>query len=110
MPINIDPQFSVFRLVQRVQAQNTPLRHRRTMSQVSYEIENATLADSARNRIFSGFQYMSKFTPQVKRYTQMAAKAEAVYVFGVPDVEPPAIANVTYVPLSPKDQLAKECF
>lgn len=110
MPIVIDPEFSVYHMVERVQRQRTHLNHRRTMSLISYEIENATLKDNSRSRIFSGFQVMSKFLPQIDRYTVLAEKAESVYVFGVPDVTPPPIKNITYVPLAATDQLAKEWF
>ncbi len=40
----------------------------------------------------------------------MAELAESVYVFGVPDVEPPAIPKVEYIHLTASDQLAKEWF
>jgi DICT domain-containing protein len=106
----IDPTVSVFGLVERTHQQNMFINHRRTMSLISYEIENATLVDGAQNRIFSAFQYLSKFLPQVKRYEQLAQNAESIYVFGVPDVVPPPIPKVTYVKLDPKSQLAKEWF
>ncbi len=110
MSIVIDPDFSVYWLVQRQQQANLLLNHRRTMSITSYEIENATLLDGARTRIFAGFQYLSKFLPQMQRYRRIAERAQLVYVFGVPDIAPPPIANITYVPLRPEDQLAKEWF
>jgi class 3 adenylate cyclase/DICT domain-containing protein len=110
MPIVIDPQFSVYRLVERVEAQGTLLRHRRTMSLVSYEIENATLVGGVQTRIFAGFQRFSKFLPQLARYEQIASQSESIYIFGIPDVQPPAIPNITYVPLSSDDQLANEWF
>lgn len=110
MPFAIDSQFSVFHLVERIESRSNLLNHRRTMSLVSYEIENATLIDGARTRIFSGFQYFSKFTPQLERYRRLAQRAESIYVFGVPDVELPSIPNLTFVPLSPGDQLSKEWF
>jgi len=110
MTIVVDPQFSVFRLVERIENKSTILKHRRTMSLMSYEIENATLRDGARTRVFAGFQRMSKFLPQVKRYQTLAEKAASVYVFGIPDVQPPAIPNITYVPLTPDDRLSKEWF
>jgi DICT domain-containing protein len=106
----IDPTVSVFGLVEHTQQQNMFINHRRTMSLISYEIENATLVDGAQNRIFSAFQYLSKFLPQVKRYEKLALKAESIYVFGVADVVPPPIPKVTYVKLDPKSQLAKEWF
>ncbi len=106
----VDPTFSVYRLIERMQQERMILNHRRTMSLISYEIENAARVDGVPIRIFAGFQYLSKFLPQVKRYQQIAAAAESVYVFGVPDVEPPVIANVQYIHLKPSDRLTKEWF
>lgn len=106
----IDPKFSVYELVERVEKQSTLLRHRRTMSLISYEIENATLMDGAKTRVFSSFQVMSKFLPQEKRYRKLARQAESVYVFGVPDITPPKIDGITYIYLNKTDALAKEWF
>ena len=111
MPVNIDPNFSVYSLVKRVVGEETAvMNHRRTMNVISHEIENATLLDGGHTRIFSSFQRMSKFIPQVERYRMIAQRAESVFVFGIPDVRPPEIPNVTYVELSPDDHLSKEWF
>ncbi len=110
MPIAIDPTLSVYELTARVVNSGMLVNHRRTMSLISYEIENAVLHDGAKARIFSGFQKMSFFLPQVPRYKRLAERAESIYVFGVPDVLLPEIPNVTYVMISPRDQLAKEWF
>ncbi len=110
MPIAIDPTLSVYALAARVADSSTMINHRRTMTLISYEIENAVLHDGARARIFSGFQRMSFFLPQVKRYQRLAQRAESIYVFGVPDVPLPNIPNVTYVTISPRDQFAREWF
>jgi len=107
---NIDPTFSVYRLTRRSMRDTAVMNHRRTMSVISSEIENATIIDGAETVIFSAFQRMSKFIPQVKRYRQLAAKAKHVYVFGAVDCPLPQIENLTYVPLKPADQLAKEWF
>ena len=106
----VDPSFSVYSLIERIENHSLLLNHRRTMSMISFEIENATLIDGAKSRIFAGFQMMSKFLPQVKRYQKLAATANSVYVFGVPDVEPPPIPNIKYVPLASNDRLANEWF
>jgi DICT domain-containing protein len=106
----VDPTFSAYSLIRRTEQQSILLNHRRTMSLSSTEIENATLRDGAATRIFAGFQRLGKFLPQVKRYEQIAARAESVTVFGVADVTPPLIPNLTYIPLSPSDQLAREWF
>jgi len=109
-PFNLDSSFSVYDLVARTKRDASIIQHRRAMSVISHTIEDATLIDGARTTLYSSFQVMSKFLPQVRRYTELARKAERVYVFGVPDVEVPAIPNITYVPLQPHDQLAKEWF
>lgn len=106
----VEPKFSVYYLVKRVQGESKLVRHRRTMSFISHEIEGTTLNDTEQTRIYAGFQVMSKFLRQLPRYEKLAANAEAIYVFGVADVEPPSIPNMHYIYLAPDDQLAKEWF
>jgi hypothetical protein len=108
--IAIDPNLSVFDLVQRTKEQRNLLNQRRTMLIISREIETTITQNDLRARVFAGFQRISRFIPQFKRYEALAHSAESVYVFGVMDVKPPAIDNVIYVPLMPSDQLAKEWF
>lgn len=107
---HIDPAFSVYRLVERKRSMSTVISHRRTMSIVSYLIEETARTDRVDNVIFAGFQYMSKFKPQIRRYREIARRARHVYVFGVMDEPLPAVPNITYVPIMPYDQLAKEWF
>lgn len=52
MTIVIDPTFSVYRLLERINQGPLVLRDRRTMTRISYTIENATRSNHARNRIF----------------------------------------------------------
>lgn len=107
---NMDSTFSVYHLVQRVQSDTVVINARPTMSLISHQIENATLRDGAKNVIFSSFQRMSKFLPQMNNYRKLAQSAQHVYVFGEMDVQLPPIPNITYIPLKPTDQLAKEWF
>ena len=106
---NIDSNLSVYQLVER-NDQNSVINHRRTMSLVSREIENASLADGANTMIFAGFQRTSKFIPQIRRYRRLATIARHIYVFAIFDFELPPIENITYVPLKTSDRLAKEWF
>jgi DICT domain-containing protein len=108
--VMIDPDLSVYGLMQRIRTQRPVRRHRKTMLIISHEIENATIKAGAHARVFAGFQRMSNFVPQEARYRHLKEKAESVYVFGVMDVEPPLIANVHYIPIQETDQLAKEWF
>lgn len=109
MELNIDPSFSVYRLVGRV-AHTATMNHRLTMNVISHEIEDTTLIDGAQTRIFAAFQFFSRFVPQLKRYRELAQRAESIYVFGIPDVSLPNVENITYIPLKLTDQLAKEWF
>ncbi len=110
MIIHIDDHdLSVYRLVQRVQSAMV-ISHRRTMNVISHGIEDVAILQETPLRIFSSFQRMSKFVPQVKRYERIAQSAEVTYVFGVPDVEPPPIPGVHYVYLNAHDRLAREWF
>ena len=111
--VSIDPTFSVYRLVGRLPDESTMLQSRRGMNVISYEIENATIVDKASTRVFSSFQRMSRFLPQVERYRQLAARSNGVYVFGAMDVamaDLPEIKKLNYVPIDPNSQLAKEWF
>jgi DICT domain-containing protein len=109
--VDIDDNFSVYALVERVMQDNITLESRRAMSAISHEIEDSSIIDGANNRIFSSFQRMSKFLPQVGRYEKLAQNAEEIYVFGVMDISDlPNIPRVQYVPLKPHQQLAKEWF
>ena len=111
MSVNIDPNFSVYNLTTRVDEQETAhLNHRRTMNVISYAIEDISVVDEVQTRVFAGFQRMSRFLPQVERYTKLAAVAESVYIFGIPDVEVPQIPNLTYIPISKHDRLSREWF
>lgn len=105
-----DTRLSVWGLVGRVQQKSLTLHQRRTMSIISHSIEDITLHDHIPTRIYAGFQRLSKFIPQVKRYAGIAQNAEQVYVFGVPDAEMPDLPNVTYVHVQEDAALAREWF
>jgi DICT domain-containing protein len=109
--VDIDPSFSVYGLVGRVMKENILLQSRKGMSLISREIENTTLIDNAQTRVFSSFQRLSRFLPQIDRYRQLAERAEEVYVFGEPDIATlPDIKNLRYVPIKPDSHLAREWF
>jgi len=109
--IAIDRTLSVYGLLGRLNStQQTLIKHRRTMNAISYEIENLVILDGVRGRVFSSFQRMSRFLPQVRRYQQIAERAESVYVMGIMDTVPPPIPNIHYIPLPADAQLVKEWF
>jgi DICT domain-containing protein len=109
--VDIDLNFSVYHLVDRVESKSAVLQTRLMMSMISAEIENATILDGAPNRIFSSFQRMSRFLPQAERYARMAEHTREIYVFGIPDVDTlPDIRGIYYVPITAQHQLAREWF
>lgn len=110
MELNIDPTFSVWGLTQRVRTGSTLLNHRKTMNLMSHAIEDVTLVEKESTRVFAGFQRLSRFQPQAERYAQIAKLAQMTYVFGIPDITPPPIPGITFVPLTPRDLLAREWF
>lgn len=110
MELNIDPAFSVWGLAQRVRTGSTLLNHRKTMNLMSYAIEDVTLVEREQTRVFAGFQRFSRFVPQAKRYMQIAKLAQMTYVFGIPDITPPPIPGITFVPITAQDRLAREWF
>lgn len=106
----IDPALSVYTLVKNTQEQRKFIHATRMMSMISREIEDTVILDGVRARVFSSFQRMSSFLPQADRYRRLAENADSVYVFAYPDIQPPPIVNITYVPIPEDSQLAREWF
>ncbi len=80
------------------------------MNVISHEIEDVVINNQLRVDFYAGFQCFSFFTRQLKRYTRLARVCRRVYVWGVPDIDPPAIPGVEYMPLHPDQALAREWF
>ena len=106
----MDRSFSVSRLLARNTTQQLLLRHRSTMQQISFEIENCAAATHGTTRLFSGFQTFSHFLPQIERYRALARSMESIYIFGIPDVELPPIPRIHYVSQKPADPMTCEWF
>lgn len=110
MGIVINPEVSLFDLVDASGGQQLFTNHRASLVRISYEIENGILNGAAGTRIFAGFQKLSFFLPHQQRYQRMTELAESIWVFGVPDVPPPNIPGVNYILLSDEDRLTQEWF
>lgn len=108
--ININLNASVYSLLENTSDHRETINTVHTMRTISHSIENTVVNERLPVRLFSGFQRMSSFLPQIKRYERLADAAHAIYVFGVMDVSPPAITGVNYVPISEEHQLAREWF
>jgi DICT domain-containing protein len=100
---------SLYETVKHSSTERITVAHRKTMSWLSRAIELTALNASRPMQIFSGFQSMQFFLPVAKRYSELAQHAD-VYVFGFPDVTPPLIKNVHYIPLAKDDPLVLEWF
>lgn len=101
---------ALFPLVHGTEDDRVLLGSRRSMQRVSTEIETAVVSGRVRARFFAGFQKLSYFLPRVRMFRRISAVADGVWVFGVPDVAPPAIPGVTYVHLVERDPLVREWF
>jgi Sensory domain in DIguanylate Cyclases and Two-component system len=64
------------------------------MNVISHEIEDIVVNNRLPVDFYAGFQRFSYFQRQVKRYRRLAAVCRRVYVWGVPDVDPPTIPGV----------------
>ncbi|MCQ3931663.1 MAG: hypothetical protein DPW16_14495 [Chloroflexi bacterium] len=84
--------------------------HRHSLISISREIENCVMEIRTPVRVFAGFQKLSFFLPQLKRYREIAQKAESVWVFGVPDITPPDIPGIEYALLPHDHLLTQEWF
>lgn len=57
-----------------------------------------------------GLQRFSNFYAHEQHYRELAARCQQIWIFGVPDVAPPAVRHITFVPLRPDRAVAHEWF
>lgn len=108
--LNINLNASVYGLLENTSDHRETINTVHTMRTISHSIEDTVMHERLPVRLFSGFQRMSSFLPQVKRYERLADAAHSIYVFGEMDVNPPPITGVHYVPIKANHQLAREWF
>ena len=80
------------------------------MNVISQQIEDQILQHQLAVDFYAGFQRFSNFPEQMRRYSRLGAICRRVYVFGIPDCEPPSIQGVEFIELSPTSALAQEWF
>jgi signal transduction histidine kinase len=80
------------------------------LTRICRDTEEAVLAARLPARIFAGFQKWSFARPVAARYAELARHARGVWLFGLPDVEPPALPGVTWVALTERHALVREWF
>jgi signal transduction histidine kinase len=101
---------SLFALAQASRERHVFEEDRRGLQRVTRDIENTILAEALPARVFAGFQKWSFMLPVLHRYTRLARIAHGVWVFGLPDVDPPTIPGLTWVSVDERHALASEWF
>jgi class 3 adenylate cyclase len=81
-----------------------------TLLATSHGIEDAVTDNQLRGTFYAGFQRISAFLPQARRFARLAAACGEVLVFAQPDVPPPEIPGVQFVLLKPAASLTQEWF
>jgi DICT domain-containing protein len=80
------------------------------MNVISHELEDIVVNNSLPVDFYTGFQRFSFFMRQIQRYKRLAAVCRRVYVWGVPDIDPPTIPGIEFMPLTADMELAREWF
>jgi hypothetical protein len=101
---------SLFRAVEGTHQQHRLIQTVPIMRAISYLIEDQLLLLGQPVELYAGFQRFSRFALQAERYAQLARVCRRIYVFGVPDVEPPTIPGIEFIPLAEDAALALEWF
>jgi signal transduction histidine kinase len=101
---------SVFALAGASRKPHLFVDDRRGLQRIALEMENMVLTESLPARVFAGLQKWSFVLPVAHRYARLARIARGVWIFGLPDIDPPTIAGVTWVSLTERHILAHEWF
>ncbi len=80
------------------------------MNTISHQIEDQIIQHQLLVDFFAGFQRLSNFPDQHRRYGRLGGICRRVYVFGVPDYQPPPVAGIEFVDISATSALACEWF
>lgn len=86
------------------------LRVKRSMIDISHALEEAAATTTLPCHLFISIQRFSLFEREAQRYTRLSSAWQHAWVFGVADVPPPEVPNVTPVILPPEHPLAQEWF
>lgn len=105
-----DASLSAFALARASREPHLFVDDRHGLQRIALDMENTVLAEALPTRVFAGFQKWSFVLPVVPRYARLARIARGIWVFGLPDIAPPAIAGVTWVSLTERHALAHEWF
>lgn len=101
---------SLFELVDQPTSHYLFTKYHTSLLSISYEIEDSVIEVDEPARLFVGFQKLSFFLPHLDRYREIAKHAESVWIFGMPDIDPPYIPGIEYVLINPDQPLTREWF
>ena len=80
------------------------------MNVISHQIEDQIIQHRLAVDFYAGFQRFSHFPDQLRRYSRLGTVCRRVYIFGIPDHQPPKIPGIEFIELSATSALAKEWF
>lgn len=82
----------------------------RSVQAIGRAIEDVVQAHVPQADMAIGLQRFSHFYPHEQHYRELAARCQQIWIFGVPDVAPPSIRHITFVPLRLDRAVAHEWF
>ncbi|MEM7028116.1 MAG: ATP-binding protein [Chloroflexota bacterium] len=80
------------------------------MNTISRRIEWTVIDNTLPVDFYAGFQRFSFFLLQQERFERLANVARRIYIFGIPDVTPPIIPGIEFIPIDEESNLALEWF
>lgn len=92
---------SLYRMIPPEAQQSVFVNTIALMNVISHQLEDVVIANDLRLDFYTGFQRFSYFARQEQRYRRLAQVCRRVFVWGVPDIVPPVIPGVEYIPLAP---------
>lgn len=110
MAHQIDPQFSVYNLVDWRNIYNIFTERRKLLAYWSKSIEESVIQQELATNVFASFQQMRYIKPVLPRYHQMHKITKRIFVFGVPAPNDPPLNEFKAVHLQEHDNLTKEWF
>ncbi len=106
----VSTSFTLYPLAQHASLASMFIHDSKSMAVMSHEIEDNLSRSTAPADLYSGFQHLSRFLSVEHRYRHLAGLGHTLYVFGIPDIDPPLIPGIYYIPLTENHALAREWF
>lgn len=110
MELKIEPNFSVYDLIEWRNIYNIFTERRKLLAYWSRNIEEAVLQQELHSPLYASFQQMRYIKPVLPRYHKIRTLTPKIYVFGVPGNADPVLTEFNCVRLNRDDSLTKEWF